>query len=128
MLKKYASAGLAIVIDALVVTLLTAVLVLLYWLVTGASGEYLVIVSNILFLEGGVILTFGALIAFFNMGSTREIRRLIYSPLRSFERIGFFRAAGLEDKDQEQGAGWLLIFLGATLIIFSVLTSINHLI
>ncbi len=83
--KKWARAGLAVLIDALAVTVVTAVLALIYWMVTGANGEYLVIVSNALFIEGGVILTFGALVAFFKIGGTAEIRKLILSsvlPLR----------------------------------------------
>jgi hypothetical protein len=125
--KNWTRAGLAVLIDALAVTAVTAVLTLLYWLVTGANGEYLTIISNALFIEGGVILTFGALLSFFKIGGTTEIRRLILSSVLPFERRGFIPASG-EDNDEEQGAGWLLIFLGATLIVFSFLTSFNHLI
>jgi hypothetical protein len=125
--KNWTRAGLAVLIDALAVTAVTAVLALLYWLVTGANGEYLTIISNALFIEGGVILTFGALLSFFKIGGTTEIRRLILSSVLPFERRGFIPAAGA-DNDEEQGAGWLLIFLGATLIVFSFLTSFNHLI
>jgi hypothetical protein len=125
--KNWTGAGLAVLIDALAVTAVTAVLALAYWLVTGANGEYQTIVSNVLFIEGGVILTFGALLSFFKIGGTTEIRRLILSSALPFERRGFTPAA-CEDNDEEQDAGWLLIFLGATLIVFSILTSFNHLI
>lgn len=125
--KEWARAGLAILIDALAVTFVTALLALLYWLATGANGEYLTLVSNVIFVEGGAILTFGALVAFFKM-RTVEIRRLIYNPVLPFERRGFFRDAGKDDKDEERDAGWLLIFLGATLIGFSILMSLDYLI
>ncbi len=67
---------------------MTAVLALLYWLVTGATGEYLAIVSNLLFFEGGIILTFGALLEFFRLKKTQEIRRLLFTPGLLFEKHG----------------------------------------
>ena len=107
---------------------MTAVLALLYWAVTGANGEYLTILSNVLFFEGGIILTFGALLDFFRLKKTQEIRGLLLAPGLLFEKHGIFRASGDEKKDEEHGAGWLLVFLGAALIVFSILTSLNHLI
>jgi hypothetical protein len=126
--RKYASVALAVVIDALAITVVIAVLAIFYWLVSGANGEYLRIVSNALFLVGGIILTFGALIAFFKTGSTNEIRRLIFNPVLPFERLGFFRVAGEQNAAEEKGAGWPLILIGALLILFSFVTSINYLI
>lgn len=125
--KKWTRAGLAVLIDALGLTIATAVMALVYWVVTGANGEYLTIVSNALFIEGGAILTFGALVSFFKMPGTTEIRRLVLNPVLPYERRRYNRAAVEDKDDEEQGAGWLLIFLGATLIVFSILTSLNHL-
>jgi hypothetical protein len=126
--EKYAHAGLVILVDALAVTAVSAVLALLYWLVTGAGGDYLAIVSNLLFFEGGIILTFGALLEFFHLKQTQEIRRMLFSPLPLLERLGVGKAAGDDKKDEEQGAGWLLVFLGATLILFSIIASLQYLI
>jgi hypothetical protein len=126
--RKWARAGLAVLIDALALTVVTAVLGLIYWVVTGANGEYLDIVSNILFLAGAIILTFGAFLAFFNISKTADIRKLLLNPVLLLEGRGLIPAAGADDKDEEQSAGWLLIFLGATLIVFSILTSLDHLI
>ena len=126
---KYAAAGLAIVIDALIVTIAIAAVTLLYWLVTGASGDYMVILSDVLFFVGGVILTFGAFVAFFKVGKTREIGKLVLSPLRPLALRGAILVPGEDNKGEgEQEAGWLLIFLGATLIVFSFITSIGYLI
>jgi hypothetical protein len=128
MSQRYLATGLAVLIDALVLAILTAVLAMLYWLVTGASGEYLAIVSNILFIEGGAILTFGALIAFFRMGGTQEIRRMMTSSVLLFGWRKSLQAASEDKKYDEESAGLLLVFLGALLIVFSFLTSINYII
>jgi hypothetical protein len=126
---KYVAAGLAIVIDALIVAIAIAVVALLYWLVTGAGGDYMVILSDVLFFAGGVILTFGALVAFFKVGKTQEIRRLMLNPLRPLDLRGAILNVGEDyEHEGEQEAGWLLIFLGATLIVFSFITSIGYLI
>ncbi len=128
MSQRYLAAGLAIVVDALAIAVVTAVLALVYWLVTGTTGGYLALVSNLLFFEGGIILVFGTLLEFFHIKETKEIRKLLFSPRPLFERFGFFPAGDQDNNDSEQGAGWVLIFLGATLIIFSIIVSFDYLI
>lgn len=115
-------------VDALAMAAVTAVLALVYRVATGADGEYLTIVSNLLFFEGGIVLTFGALVEFFHLKGTREIRRLLFYPRLMFERLGIFQIAGEDKKDEETEAGWALVFLGVTMIIFSILVSPDHLI
>ena len=124
---KYAAAGLAIVIDALIVAIAIAAGSLLYWGVAGSAGAYLDILADALFFVGGLILTFGALVAFFKVGRTGEIGRLLLSPLRLLKLRG---AIDEDDHADEEGqrAGWLMIFLGATLIVFSFVASFGHLI
>jgi hypothetical protein len=93
----------------------------------GCKREYLAIVSNILFVVGGSILIIGVFISLFKMRKTGNICKLILSPLLLFERRGLIPARR-EEMDEEQDAVWLLIFPGATLIVFSILASLNHLI
>jgi hypothetical protein len=126
--QRYLGDGLAIAVDALAIGILSAVLALAYWLVTGTNGEYLALVSNLLFFEGGIILVFGSLIEFFHIKETKKIRKLVFAPRQRFERLGSSPAADEDKNDDENGAGWPLIVLGATLIIFSIIVSFDYLI
>jgi hypothetical protein len=127
MSQRYRIVGLAIVIDALAIAITTAILALAYWLMTGTNGGYLALVSNLLFFEGGFILLLGALIEFFHIKETKKILKLLLTPGLLFKRFGIL-PAGDEDSDGKQGAGWVLIFLGAVLIIFSIIASFDYLI
>lgn len=123
--QRYISTGLALLIDALAITVIAAALALIYWLVTGASGSYLVVLSNVLFLAGGAILTFGMLVEFIHLKGTKNIRKMlfIYQALRG--RYAVLEAADREISGRETGTGWLLIFLGFLLIIFSFGASLD---
>ncbi len=87
-----------------------------YTLVTG-GGSILVTLSNLLFIEGGVVLLLGAIVEFFHLAG-REDRMVVAT--RVLYPIG-----GNESKNDVEAnveishPGWLLIFLGALLIFYS---------
>jgi hypothetical protein len=126
--RNYARAGLAVAVDALGVAVACAALALAWWLATGAGGRYLEALSDALFFAGGITLTFGALIELFHLEGTRDIRKLLLAPLRLLEKRGLIRSRDGDDEDDERGAGWLLIFLGAALITLSVAALLDHII
>ena len=119
--------GLAIVIDALAMAAASAVLAFVYWMVAGAGGEYLPILSNLLFFEGGIVLTFGALIEFFHLRGTKVIHKVLMYPIKLFGSLNVTLTADKE-KSEEQEAGWAMILLGAVLIFFSLVVSPDYII
>jgi hypothetical protein len=125
---RYLSTGLALLIDALAIAIACAVLALTYWIASSAGGSYLATFSNVLFFAGGIILTFGALIELFHIRKTRDIRRILLRAGNIFNRTDVQKTADSDIEDDELNTGWLLIFIGALLIVFSLVASINYLI
>jgi hypothetical protein len=123
MRKSYLVAGLAIAIDVLAVGVLDAIVSLVYWLATGAKEAYLPVLSSLLFIEGGIILTIGCIIAFFHVRYTEGIYKTIMSPLKT---LGI--NAEKEEREDPGEVGWLLIFLGTALIVLSIVASFEFLI
>jgi hypothetical protein len=123
---RYLSTGLALLIDALAIAIVVAVLALAYWAVTGISGNYLAVFSNALFFAGGIILIFGAVIEFMHIKGTVELRKMLLRPRAWFDRQGANDEANVAGEDEEPEAGWLLIFVGALLVAFSIVPSLNY--
>ncbi len=117
MRKSYLTTGLAIAIDALAIGAVDVILSFIYWLATGAKGAYLPVLSNLLFIEGIVIFVFGGLIGFFHKGGMPETYRMLMSPLKI---IGVQEEKEDIAEPGEYDTGWMLVFLGAALIVLSV--------
>ena len=83
-------------------------------------------VSDALFLAGGIILTFGALVEFFLKAHSYSITRRLMLPYTMAGRMASRSDAGqgpaaLNDTSQKSYAGgWMLIFSGALLVIASL--------
>jgi hypothetical protein len=125
---RFLSTGLALLIDSLVITVACAFLALTYWIASGAGGSYLATFSNVLFFAGGIILTFGALVELFHLKQTRDIRRMLLRSANIIKRTHVRETADSDIDDDELNTGWLLILIGALLIIFSLLASFDYLI
>jgi hypothetical protein len=117
MRKSYLTTGLAIAIDALAIGAVNVIFSFIYWLTTGAKGAYLPVLSNLLFIEGIVIFVFGGLIEFFHKGEMPETYRMLMSPLKI---IGVQEEKEDIAEPGEYDTGWMLLFLGAALIVLSV--------
>ena len=128
MAPRFTSALLNYIINALAVAIVVAVLGLIVWIATGTHGNVLTMISDALFLAGGVILAFGALIEFFHLKGTKQIRRMLFISQALKGRYAVLETADKDQEGRESETGWPFIWLGALLIAFSIAASLNYLI
>jgi len=88
--------------------------------------------ANVLFLEGGIMLTFGALVEFFLKAHSYSLARrmllpyslasrAVYQTGRAAHEVKDSEAASIEEK---RSGGWILIFLGTLLAIASLASAL----
>ena len=97
-------------------------------------------VADALFFEGGIILTFGAFVEFFLKAHSFSLARRIMLPYSLMSRIAAQGDAGLrhnapggsgagadDEAQKTYSGGWMLIFAGALLAIFSFVFALKSL-
>ena len=104
---------------AIVLVAINGLIVGAYFLGSGAGINMAVKLSDMLFIEGGIVLLAGVAIEFFHSGGREN--HLIVIPLVLFQRKkGGSANRGPESSVEVKNPGWFLIFLGALLLAFSV--------
>lgn len=117
--KRLLIPALSILAIAAALLVIDAVLALAYWYITGPESPYLPALSNLLFLEGAVLMAAGAFTEFFHVGSTRGIGRTLRSPGALIAEL-FGKNCSNKSRDQpEMPVWWTLVFLGGALIALS---------
>jgi len=109
MLKGYISAALALLAIALGILIIDAAAVLACTL-AGLGHSPAELISDVAFMEGGLILLLGAFLEFFHVKGTGKLSDLLLSPRKRFYKEP-------EPQNEEINAGWLLIFLGGALML-----------
>ena len=124
MWKKYFQYIVSIVLSVLAVAVLVAIISLAYILCKPES--FFVTFSNLVFIAGGIILTFGALVEFFVRSHSHEIARGLFKPYHVLQNYVHLPESGMEkietDEDRTSG-GWMLIFIGALAIAISCISA-----
>ena len=108
----------SISILAIALVAINGLIVGAYFLLSGAGGNLAVKLSDVLFIEGGIILLVGVAIEFFHIGGREN--PLIVIPSVLFPGKGGSDVRGPESSVEVKNPGWLLVFLGALLLAFSV--------
>lgn len=76
--------------------------------------------SDLLFMLGGIILTLGAFLEFFARARSPSIARSLLTPFETFYRQYALKLEEVDDALMEEGqGGWMLIFIGALVILAS---------
>ncbi|HUL62081.1 MAG TPA: hypothetical protein VLT35_03380 [Methanocella sp.] len=121
---RYLGMAAAIVVDALIVAVVCAVAALAWWLAVGAGGQYLETLSDTLFYVGGIVLTIGAMIAFFRMKWARHLNGAIWPASRLLLGLEMVGPPEETEVDAASAVGVLLVFIGALLIVISLLLAL----
>lgn len=101
---------------------LTMLLVFIYSALTGFQPlEYFRMLSNILFFEGALVLTFGAFVEFFVKARSPSLGRSMLIPYEVLSKLFALEAKDRDAArmDEESSGGWMLIAVGAVIIIAS---------
>lgn len=97
-------------------------LVFIYSALTGFQPlEYFRMLSNILFFEGALVLTFGAFVEFFVKARSPSLGRSMLIPYEVLSKLFALEAKDRDAArmDEESSGGWMLIAVGAVIIIAS---------
>ncbi len=142
MFKKYALPAISIVFYVAVILAVNLLGAFLYGVFTGLSNgtdifqasHFFRTLADALFFEGMIVLTFGAFVEFFIKSRSHDVAKRMFLPYSFVGRmvirddpptrqtvIGAKDAGRTEEK---YAGGWMLIFLGALIIIFSALFAI----
>ncbi len=121
---KYVSMAAAIVVDTLIIAAVCAVAALAWWLAVGAGGRYLATLSDTLFYVGGIVLTIGAMIAFFRIKWARHLNGAVWPASRLLLGLEMVGLPEETDADAASAVGLLMIFIGALLIVLSLLLAL----
>jgi hypothetical protein len=127
MWKRYGPYLTSIIFNAAVLVGITVVGALIYGAITGGPGgdglfmapRFFRTASDVLFLEGGIILTFGALVEFLLKAHSYPLARTAMRPYSMAIRMvspGCVR----EEPQGHYAGGWMLIFMGALLVAASL--------
>lgn len=110
-------------ISILVVSLLA---IFIYWAWKGGeASSFFRMASDLLFMVGGVILTLGAFVEFFARARSPSIARSLLSPFEAFYRQYALSLKDMDDALMEEGpGGWMLIFIGALVMLASAILAI----
>ncbi|CAJ35181.1 hypothetical protein [Methanocella arvoryzae] len=103
-------------IYSLIIVVASLLLAGLYIILTG-GGNLIVALSNLLFIESGIILLIGASIEFFHLAG-RDDRVVVSTKVLFPIRAGESKADA--HNVELHNPGWLLIFLGALLFAYSL--------
>ena len=112
--------SISICIVTVVIAIINALLIEAYLLVSASGSFFSETMSNLLFLEGGLIIVLGAIIEFFHIGHLWFLDRILMSPQVLFDVQRTLRARSSDVIREERSTGWMLIFLGGLLILLSV--------
>lgn len=104
------------IIISVIIVLANALLAGIYTAV-GGGGSIIVTLSNLLFIEGGIILLLGAIVEFFHIAGRDD--RMVVSTRVIFP-FGGKDNAGSGDLVELKNPGWLVIFLGGLLLVYSI--------
>ncbi len=76
--------------------------------------------SDLLFMLGGIILTLGAFVEFFARARSPSIARSLLTPFEAFYRQYALKLKDMDDALMEEGpGGWMLIFIGVLVMLAS---------
>lgn len=76
--------------------------------------------SDLLFMLGGIILTLGAFVEFFARARSPSIARSLLTPFEAFYRQYALKLKDVDDALMEEGpGGWMLVFIGALVMLAS---------
>lgn len=125
MSKKHFQYVMSIVLSVLAVAVLVAIISLAFILVKPES--FFIAYSNLVFIAGGLVLTFGAFVEFFLRSRSHVIARNLLMPYQVFQNLTAFHIFDREkvetDEDGTSG-GWMLIFIGALVIAISFVSAL----
>jgi hypothetical protein len=134
MLKKYLPLLVSIFFYAVAITVINLLLIFIYVAANGImSGAeifdahfYLTTVANLLFLEGVLVFVIGTFLEFMVKARSPSIARIMMLPYEVLSRRfppeeKDLNAAGIEEHGS---GGWMPIFIGALVIIFSAVFAI----
>ena len=122
MLKKYRPLLFLIVFYAAAALCVTLLLVFIYSALTGFQApSYYRTVSNILFFEGMLAITFGAFVEFFVKARSPSILRSMMMPYEVFSKSFAWKIkdADAARMDEDAPGGWALIAIGVLIVIVS---------
>jgi hypothetical protein len=129
MMKKYLPGLLSIFFYAAAIIGINLLLIFIYGVAMGIihgvdifdAPSYFRTAANLLFLEGALVFTFGAFVEFFIRARSPSIARSMMLPYEVLSR-----RFALAEKDRDAAlmgdtgsGGWILIFIGALVVIFS---------
>jgi hypothetical protein len=124
MLKRYVGTGFSIMVVSVAILVSNLALSALIWLAFGAHGKYLDLLSDILFIEAGILLILGSAMAFFHIPGG-PLKDILLWPAKAF--LGEEQPADTgkiknEETDfrENDSVGWTLIFIGVMLAVFSI--------
>lgn len=114
MLKKYVPHVFSIAAISAAILIINFIVVIPYGVLTGNAGCITDYLSNMLFFEGGIILTTGAFLEFFSRSGSNKISRSLLTPYELLSKWDAFEASEQENSIKNRGGsgGWMLIFIG----------------
>ena len=126
---KYVPYLMAIAFFTAAIVVINLILGFVYTAYTGLSGggglfqerSYFWALSNALFIEGAVILTIGAFLEFFYRSRSSQVAKGMMSVYDVFRNVYKIRDIPENKRAEEGSGGWMLIFLGAMVILFSLI-------
>jgi hypothetical protein len=116
MTRQWIMAVISIITLSVIIIAIDALLVGGYILVTGGDANFSYTLSNVLFVEGGLILLAGAFIEFFHVLGRDNSMIVVPKVLTAGRKAQDSSGTTVEVKNP----GWLIILIGGLLIICSV--------
>lgn len=125
MWNKHFQYVVSIVLSVLAVIILVAILSLVVTLIKPES--FFVTYSNLVFIAGMLVITFGAFVEFFLRARSPAIARNLLMPSEVLQKLAAFQEMDREkaetDEDKTSG-GWMLIFIGILVVVISFVSAL----
>lgn len=125
MWNKHFQYVVSIVLSVLAVIILVAILSLVVTLIKPES--FFVTYSNLVFIAGMLVITFGAFVEFFLRARSPAIARNLLMPSEVLQKLAAFQEMDREkaetDEDKTSG-GWMLIFIGVLVVVISFVSAL----
>lgn len=125
MWNKHFQYVVSIVLSVLAVIILVAIISLVVALIKPES--FFVTYSNLVFIAGMLVITFGAFVEFFLRARSPAIARNLLMPSEVLQKLAAFQEMDREkaetDEDKTSG-GWMLIFIGVLVVVISFVSAL----
>ncbi|MCD1295747.1 hypothetical protein CUJ83_12130 [Methanocella sp. CWC-04] len=123
MLKKYFPYIISVILYIIAITIINLIGIIIYGIVLGGGEIDILKISDLLFFEGGIILTIGAFMEFFKGRGSGMSSRVFLSPYELISKWTVFEMKDYEEMikyENEIPLGWVLILTGGLMILLSL--------